>query len=167
MAPVLVAAAGVLAACGSGGNTGTTPTSASTASDTWYTAVKSCDMLDQSQLATLGFMGTGSVQENDSTQNSCEWTQSQLGSMGIVLASSTYSSLNGLGDPVTDVTIAGRPGKIAEDPSSVGGCDLAIEATSGSRAQIIVTVAGGSDKACSIAKQVAADIAPKLPSLSG
>ena len=171
LTPALVIAAGVLAACGSGnsalpGGTSTSTSESSTTSDTWFTSVKSCEMLDESQLADLGFTGSGTVNENDSTQNSCEWDQSQYATIGVVLASSTYDSLPGLGVPVADITIAGRPGKIAQD--STGTCDVAIKATNGSRAQIIaVVIHGGGEKACSLAKQAAQDVAPKLPSLSG
>ncbi|HEX7659907.1 MAG TPA: hypothetical protein VF444_10530, partial [Pseudonocardiaceae bacterium] len=89
LTPALVIAAGVLAACGSGnsalpGGTSTSTSESSTTSDTWFTSVKSCEMLDQSQLADLGFTGSGTVNENDSTQNSCEWDQSQYATIGVV-----------------------------------------------------------------------------------
>lgn len=172
LVPALATAGAVLAACGSGNNAlpGTTSTSTSTsasntAGDTWFTSVKSCEFLDQSHAAALGFKSSGSVIHEDSSENSCDWNQAQFGDLQVVLEPLLYSKLNGLGNPVNDVTIADRPGKIVLDP--VGGCDLAIEATSGSRAHIIVSLlSGGGDAACSIAKQAAQDIAPKLPSLS-
>ncbi|HEX7659394.1 MAG TPA: DUF3558 family protein [Pseudonocardiaceae bacterium] len=162
-----VAATGsVLVAC-SGASTpsGTsTATSASPADTSWYTSIKSCDLLDQSQLKPLGYTVQGYVTANDSTENSCEWDQGAYSTLGIELSAKTFDSLKPSGGPVTDITIAGRPGKIS--PGTQGTCDLAIKATSGSRARIIVALAvGNGDQACEVAKQAATDIAPKLPAL--
>ena len=182
--PAVAAMGTVLAACGGGDTSQPASTTTSTTAgmmsdmpgmtsssmagmggnDMWFMSVKSCDLLSTSDAAAAGFKSAGTPIANTMTTNSCGWSQSQLADLRIVLESSTYDSIaaepNG---PLQDVTIAGRPGKLTEDPT--GTCDVSVKASSGSRAVVTVKGAASGDKECSIAKQIAQDIAPKLPSL--
>jgi hypothetical protein len=123
-------------------------------------------MVDTTTLAQLGFTSPGSVAISDSLQNRCDWSQ-QNATMGVALQTQAYHTLLALGGQLSDLTIAGRPAE-QDDLSSASTCSVAVEATKGSRALIIVvTLDNTSNRACSIAKTVAQAIAPKLPSLSG
>lgn len=178
----VTAAGGMLAACsGSSTSSGASTGGASASSgDAWYASVKTCDLLNQSQLKSLGFSSSGAEGENDANENGCTWDENGWSNLGIMLSSKSFDSLDGQGSQVTDVTIAGRPGKIAQ--GTMGSCELTMKATDGSQARIIVAymdnMQGGnmsgmsamsmddsSAKACSVAKQAAQNIAPKLPSL--
>jgi hypothetical protein len=165
-------------ACGSGNN-GTLPTptttstsdapssTSGTASDRWFTTVKSCDLPDQSTLTRLGLTSPGSPIENSNFENSCEWKSDQ-GDLQLVLTPQTYDSLPANMGQLSKINIVGRPGM--EDQNSGGNptsCDIDIEATLGSRALAIVTTLTTLQQACNIANEIIQAVAPKLPSLSG
>jgi hypothetical protein len=135
------------------------------AADNWWQKINSCDLLDQSDAAQLGFMTPGHVYIQSEAENSCAWDSSSV-SLQIVLTRQRYDDLTSNGGSVSRLTIENRPGELDAGSGGQGGCDLSLEATQGSRALIIATTNFSTDQACQTAKGVAQAIAPKLPSTS-
>jgi hypothetical protein len=132
-------------------------------SDDWWHNVNACDLLDQATATGLGYPQPGQLQGGEPYD--CRWTASDGSVFGIVLESQPYGSLSANMGQLSDLTIAGRPAK--QDAQAGGdphGCDIALQATSGSDAFIEVsTLSSTVAQACQIAQTVAAAIAPKLP----
>lgn len=102
-------------------------------------------------------------------QPGCKWDSPEsaeggrLGHAGLDLSDELgLQDLRTSNYDVTDLTVKGRKAKQLEDSS--GGCQVAVGVTNHSRILFTVTLNSGSaDKACSIAKTLAEDAAPKLP----
>jgi len=135
-------------------------------SDTWWQTINSCDLLDQSDAARLGFTTPGHVYIRSEAQNSCAWNSSSV-TLQIVLTRQRYDDLTPDGGSISTLTIGARPATLdTGSGGGQGGCDLSLEATPGSRALVIAVTNFSTDQACQTAKAVATAIAPQLPPVS-
>jgi len=147
---------------------GAPPTTAGrVVSDDWWKSANVCGLLDQAAASHLGFPNPGRPDINSAAQNSCDWDSGNGQNAGIVLTGQRYNDLSANGGQLSNVSINGRPGEQDAGSGGNGSCDLALQATDGSRALIIATVIPGTaDQACQLAQGVAHAIEPKLPRLT-
>jgi hypothetical protein len=141
-------------------------TTAQGASDNWWQSVNACNLLDQTTATGLGYPQPGQVQ--DGQKSNCAWTAADGSTFGIVLEGQAYNSHPADMGQQSQVTVASRP---AVQNAQIGGsdndCGLAIEATKGSDANIVVNTLGSTvAEACTLAQNIGTAIAPKLPARS-
>ncbi|HEX7659041.1 MAG TPA: DUF3558 family protein [Pseudonocardiaceae bacterium] len=175
-----VIAAAILAACAGGGGGVLQPsgisatksgaastTSASSGggvSDRWFNSVQACSMIDQATLTQLGFTSPGTVVTNNDYENRCDWKQENAG-ISIDMTPNAWDTLSANGGQLSNLTVGGRSAQ-QDDLSSQHSCIVAVEATKGSQAMIVVDVLPASGlNPCDIAQQAAAGAVSKLPKL--
>lgn len=147
----------------SGGDSGNPSSTAHAVSDDWWKSVNACTLLDQATATQLGYPQPGQIQ--DGRPSDCGWTAGDGSTVGVTLNSQQYDTISADMGQLSDVTIAGRPAKQdAQAGGSTHACGLAIQATSGSDVLISVfTLNETVAQACTLAQNVGAAIAPKLP----
>jgi hypothetical protein len=150
----------------SGDSTSSTTSNTQSTSDEWFRSVNACNLVDQSTATGLGYAQPGQTQDGQSFN--CAWTATDGSVFSVVLEDQSYDSIQANMGQLSDVTVGGRPAKL--DTSAGGdphGCDVALQATQGSRALVTVhTLSTTAAEACSTAQAVGTAIAPKLPKAS-
>jgi hypothetical protein len=119
--------------------------------------------LDQATATQLGYPQPGQIQEGE--KRNCAWTAADGSNFAIVLEGQSYDSHPVDMGQQSQITIAGRSAvQNAQVGGDVHGCALAIQATQGSDAFIVVsTLSTTVAQACTLAQNVGTAIAPKLP----
>lgn len=148
---------------GSGDGSGSSSTTTQPVSDDWWKRVNACTLLDQATATQLGYPQPGQVQEGD--KRNCAWTASDGSTFGIVLEGQSYDSHPVDMGQQSQVTVAGRPAvQNIQVGGDIHGCAIAIRATQGSDAFVVVdTLSTTATQACTLAQNVGTAIAPKLP----
>lgn len=174
--PVVIITAAGLAGCAATGATGTAgatgskapgPVAASAGPADWWIKVNPCGLLAQSQLDFMGFPlpGQSLMGDGPGHANVCQWGTTSR-SLSIMLSAHPYTDLFFHTGQVSAHTFPdGRLGELDVNSDGTGGCQLTMEAASGSSA--LIFAAGRPAKSgpwtCRLARRVARLIRPRVP----
>ncbi len=168
--PVVIITAAGLAGCAATGATGTRapdPVASSTGPADWWIKVNPCGLLTQPQLDFMGFALPGQPLMGDGPgrANICQWGTASR-SLSITLSAHPYTDLFFHTGQVSAHSFPdGRLGELDVNSDGTGGCQLTMQAASGSSA--LIFAAGRPAKSgpwtCRLARRVAKLIRPRLP----
>jgi hypothetical protein len=168
--PVVIIAAAGLAGCAATGTTGTKapgPVASSTGPADWWIKVNPCGLLTQSQLDFMGFGVPGQPLMGDGPgrANECQWGTASR-NLSITLSAHAYTDLFFHAGQVSAHNFPdGRRGELDVNSDGTGGCQLTMQAASGSSALIFVAgrPARSGPWTCRLARRVARLIRSRVP----